>query len=42
MGGYLYDYMQWAQTQQGGDTSITTYLAWYAQQNPAATEVPAA
>jgi hypothetical protein len=46
MGGYLYDYMQWAELQQGGDTSVDAYLRYYAEQNPPApeteVEVPAA
>ena len=44
MSGYLYDYMQWAQAQGGGDTSVTTYLAWWQTQNPEtpAVETPAA
>jgi hypothetical protein len=33
-GRYLYDYFQWANAQQGGDTSVDAYLAWYAQMNP--------
>lgn len=37
MGGYLYDYMQWAEMVErggGGDTSVDAYLNYYNQQNP--------
>lgn len=33
MGGYLYDYLQWADTQQG-DASIDAYLRYWQEQNP--------
>jgi hypothetical protein len=38
-GGYLGDYLQWANGQRG-DTSIPAYLAWYAQRNPQAVALP--
>jgi hypothetical protein len=41
MGGYLYDYLQWAEMAQGGDTSVDAYLRWYETQNPpTTTETP--
>lgn len=34
MGSHLYGYVQWAQQQGGGDTSVATYIKWWEANNP--------